>query len=290
MAAGAQCSQSIGLEMFHSLRKPFLYAAYQLTSVFRDENNKSKSTNGTCFFVQSAPGRPALLVTNRHCVDLSYKDEKYRSHKLDHVAIGGYFQMERFEEFTLPFASRERWVFSQNYAEDVAVAVNPKGFCASGRKTALVPFVVNKEMLATENDFKVGLDVCDMVAFPGYPSWFDRNGWRPIMRMGSIASDPISDYRWSDRIPPARRLAYEAFSFGGSSGSPVFALAKGIKLGGGLTGGYYRDEKLIGINCGHLSDNDEFPSHHSGLSYLLKSTAVLDCLRAAEIEQVAESA
>jgi hypothetical protein len=135
------------------------------------------------------------------------------------------------------------------------------------------------------NDDMLGrIDVCDMIAFPGYPAYYDRDGDRPIMRMGTIASDPSSNYRDND-MAPARRIAYEALSSGGSSGSPVFALAKGWKAGSGISGGYFRDICVIGVNAGHLvGSDDRLPAYHSGISYCYKSTSILEAIENATNE------
>lgn len=70
-------------------------------------------------------------------------------------------------------------------------------------------------------------------------------------------------------------LAYEAFSYGGSSGSPVFAVQKGPRPGAGIAFPGFRELKMIGINAGHLRTDEH---HHSGISYLYKSYAVIELL------------
>jgi hypothetical protein len=68
-------------------------------------------------------------------------------------------------------------------------------------------------------------------------------------------------------------VAYEAFSFGGSSGSPVFATQRGIKPGAGMRFDAYRESRLIGINAGHLA---AAYGQHSGISYFYKASAILE--------------
>lgn len=263
--------------MFHSLQRPFLYSAYRLFAQFAG-NGDAKTTTGTAFFVTNGSDQIGL-VTNRHAIDISYKGPKYARYTLNGLAIRGYFVGGSFAHAAINLADSKLEVAS-NYFEDVATLRIGQVQVASGGSGPLTPHAVNRTMLATAQDFENGFEICDMLAFPGYPTWFDRNGERPIIRCGTIASDPTSNYSWKDGQASARRLAYEAFSFGGSSGSPVYALEKGLKLGSGLTGAYHRDVKLIGLNAGHLSDSDDFPSHHSGISYLFKSTVVLECLDA----------
>jgi hypothetical protein len=97
---------------------------------------------------------------------------------------------------------------------------------------------------------------------------------RPILRTGTLASDPRYDYSWTNAFK-GQCLAYEAFSFGGSSGSPVFALQKGPKPGAGISFPGFRDLMMIGINAGHLPTEN---SGHSGISYLYKSSAIVDLI------------
>ncbi|WOH63162.1 hypothetical protein [Bradyrhizobium sp. BWA-3-5] len=145
---------------------------------------------------------------------------------------------------------------------------------------SMVVTQIGYELLA-DADMLAKIDVCDLVALPGYPDFYDRNGNRPIMRMGTIASDPESDY-CDLGMRPARRIAYEAFSSAGSSGSPVFALAKGMRTGAGLSGGYFRDFCLLGVNAGHLRGRDEMDPSHAGISYCYKSTCIVEAIKDAE--------
>src|SRR5262249_17785191 len=97
---------------------------------------------------------------------------------------------------------------------------------------------------------------------------------RPILRTGTISSDPRCDYSFSGRYD-GECLAYEAFSFGGSSGSPVFAVQKRPRPGDGITFPGYRELLFIGINAGHLPTGS---GQHSGISLLYKSFAILDII------------
>lgn len=74
-------------------------------------------------------------------------------------------------------------------------------------------------------------------------------------------------------------IAYEAFSFGGSSGSPVFAIHNGFPVGGAIQAGenFYRPVMLIGINAGHLVV-DGLDRHHAGISYMYKSSVILQII------------
>ena len=136
--------------------------------------------------------------------------------------------------------------------------------------------------------------------------------------MGTIASDPRLDYAYDIQeryVQGAARVAYEGFSSGGSSGSPVFAIQKGFRTGVGIDAppDFFREVKLIGINAGHFgmtvsTDSESEDTEnvvgeekdqkrkqvicsaekkdantsgvvgHSGISYFYKSSVVLEMI------------
>ncbi len=91
---------------------------------------------------------------------------------------------------------------------------------------------------------------------------------RPIMRTGTIASDPKFDYSW-DKSSHGNCIAYEGFSSEGASGSPIFAPPRGMTGIPNSRHGY-----LIGINAGHIPEQ----YGHSGISYFYKSTVILEII------------
>ncbi len=66
----------------------------------------------------------------------------------------------------------------------------------------------------------------DVVAFAGFPDEHDKLSERPLVRGGRIASDPRFEFSLQGKAA-GHCIAYEAFSHGGASGSPVYAPAKG---------------------------------------------------------------
>jgi V8-like Glu-specific endopeptidase len=84
---------------------------------------------------------------------------------------------------------------------------------------------------------------------------------RPLIRAGRVASDPKFNFSVQGK-DQGRCIAYEGFSYGGSSGSPVYDLKR---------------HKLIDINAGHLN-NYELQTH-SGISYFYQSSIILEILR-----------
>ena len=65
-------------------------------------------------------------------------------------------------------------------------------------------------------------------------------------------------------------IAYEGFSSEGASGSPVFAVPKGLRNIPNSRQGY-----LIGVNAGHISGQ----IGHSGISYFYKSTVIMEIIK-----------
>ena len=168
-------------------------------------------------------------------------------------------------------ANYNEFVFPKIEQNDIACL---KNIVHNGNDIS-ISYSIPYSLLANESKLNNDICVCDFVAFPGYPNWYDRLNNLPILRTGSIASDPRFDYSVSSNFM-GNCIAYEAFSFGGSSGSPVFAIQKGFKVGSGLTAydGFYREILLIGINAGHFPD----PEGHSGISYFYKSSAIIELI------------
>lgn len=260
--------------MYHGLTNSFLYSAYKISVVFRDDIGNSESRKGTCFFVINKDGI-MCLVTNRHMLDLSYKntDESYRIFHVSSITISGklgYCDIppERDINFNVVPDSK----FSVSYDNDVSCIQNPK---IENGQLVPISYYIPYDFLANDEDFQKNLMVCDFVAFPGFPEWHDSQSNRPILRTGTIASDPRFDYSFGEEVKGAC-VAYEAFSYGGSSGSPVFAVQKGPEPGRGISFPGFRRLLMVGINAGHLRIGTG--ESHSGISYFYKSTAIAELI------------
>ena len=127
------------------------------------------------------------------------------------------------------------------------------------------------EHLANQEIFENLLHPYDDVAFTGFPDQYDKLANRSILRSGKISSDPKFDYSWSGKFEGSC-VAYEAFSSGGASGSPIFAPPRGLHTIPGSRNGY-----LVGVNAGHIPDHNRYGGH-SGISYFYKSTVILDII------------
>lgn len=265
--------------MFHGLDNSFLYSAYRITTEFTSEINEPTAGDGTGFWVMTNQSQLAL-VTNRHVVDPEYADLKNRGYQLKRLIVSGKCNVppSKLPDIDVIFEVVDPDVhYSEVYQNDIACIFNPRVKADIGSPTT-IDFFVPINLLATAKDYESQFSVCDFVAFPGFPEWYDKLQQRPILRSGTIASDPRYDY---SNVPEYKGecVAYEAFSYGGSSGSPVFAVEKGPKPGPGISFPGFRELKLLGINAGHLNVGSS-NQQHSGISYLYKSSAILDILEA----------
>jgi hypothetical protein len=131
--------------------------------------------------------------------------------------------------------------------------------------------------IAGQSFFEDRLCVTDLASFIGFPGragipWYDDAWTLPIARTVNVASLPQKHFS-NPGISTGDVMLVSGLSFSGSSGSPVISHEKGM-------GHNYAPEKLIGIMSGHWwneeADDDRF--RHSGLSYLSRSTAIIDLL------------
>lgn len=269
--------------MIHGLNNNFLYSAKKILVTIQIED-KTHSLIGTGF-VLNKNGK-AILVTNRHVAQPWYADQIYRGAKIISFEIESY---QDRNEVGIPTDFKKARVinynefkFSDNPNDDVACLIEPKGDDIIALASIPYDFLADDEWISKK------LSVCDYIAYPGFPRFFNKINNAPIFRMGTIASDPRLDYSGDDDNKSSSRIAYEGFSSGGASGSPVFAIQKGFQLGEGLsynTNNFYREVKLIGINAGHYDDQklyliNEEPKitlnvkEHSGISYFYKSSII----------------
>jgi hypothetical protein len=268
------------------LKNTFLYCTAKL-SVTHSNGVKTHRGTGTGFFVLNRAGT-CLLITNRHVVDMAYKDSKYIGQGFEPVHLVLTFRtiQDRSidEEPTTAHLLEAPIATYRSINDDVACLHLTKVWVPEVRtEVPLNPVSVGYNLIAQPHEFTGDIfSVGDFVAFPGYPEWHDHETQRPIMRGGTIASDPRFPYRHRDVRGDC--MAFEAFSFGGSSGSPVFALQRSVEVGETLSNPRFRPVRMIGVNAGHLrvsaeSENDvERKGVHSGISYLYRSTSILPFL------------
>lgn len=260
--------------MYHGLTNEYLYSAYKIETTFADEIGNTKCGSGTGFFVRNTKDE-RCLVSNRHVLEISYKcsdHEKYKKYKLFSLEVHGKgknSETGKPDKIVKLVMNKPQVLFDANQDNDIACIIQPP-VCAKSSVNPTIDYFVHLGLLANEANFQSDLQICDFLAFPGYPPWHDVKNMRPILRTGTISSDPSYDYQYKDEVS-GECLAYEAFSYGGSSGSPIYAVQKGPKPGDGISFPGFRDLMLVGINAGHLKTAEKT---HSGISYMYKSSAI----------------
>lgn len=267
--------------MNHGLNNTFLYTACKLTSTFECKvTGKTIPGIGTAFFVTNKIGQ-VCLVTNRHNVDINYNkpSPKYKTFVLTRLIIDN---RQYDPEAGLPTKIIELEIenynelcFSETYKNDIACIVGVK---ITGSESKEIAFHIDYDIIADNEKINSKLSICDFVAYPGFPEWYDKLNNNPILRTGTIASDPRFNYS-NETETIGECIAFEAFSFRGSSGSPVFAIQRGFPTSGEIQAGesFYRPVMLIGINAAHLFV-DGPDKQHAGISLMYKSSAILDII------------
>lgn len=254
--------------MLHGLKNSFLYSAKKLNALCK-KGNESINSQGTGFFIITAD-KQSFLITNRHVIDPGYSAPQYKGFVLEELTIESYKSIDPSGqplEFKKNSVKNANTYFDENQYNDIACLAN-----LTLHEGITINCPIEYNLLADKEWINTKLTVCDSIAYSGFPEWFDHQKNIPIFRMGTIASDPRTDYCYRNGDPIAARIAYEGFSSEGASGSPVFATQKGFPVGEGLEApeDFYREMKLIGINAGHYHSD----KGHSGISYFYKSSVI----------------
>jgi hypothetical protein len=248
--------------MFHEPPKEFLYSAYKVEATHSDSIGTNKSGVATAFVLEIAKGDP-WIVTNRHVVDLNYRQPtlKYKDFKLSKLQITG----RRADDtvYTLQLHEDARIFFHEDEENDVVV-IEARVYLENGKS---LHWHFGMEHLATAEIYKT-INPFDLICYSGFPHQHDKLGDRPIIRSGHIASDPQYSYSW-DSSHHGQCVAYEGFSSEGSSGSPVFSPPRGMQHIPNSRHGF-----LIGVNAGHVPN----ATGHSVISYFYKTTTILEII------------
>lgn len=246
----------------------FIYCSYKVTVNFGDDLGNKIPCRGTGFFVGTADGRLAF-ITNRHMLDPKYKKpESHESLRLIELKILG--KSRQGDTYEMTSDPDQAPFFPENYEDDIACIIGPRCTSTSSKTGPEVFYHFGVEALADDYLFSEGLYPGEQVFYAGFPDPYDKLAQRPILRSGTIASDPRYPYSNTGEDEGAR-VAYEAFSSGGASGSPVWAAARSFKDYPGS-----RPGAIIGVNAGHIEG--KFAAH-SGISFFYKSSVVLQLLR-----------
>ena len=270
--------------MLHGLSAAFLYSALLISSVFE---GGAEVLGGTGFFV-STETSGLCFITNRHVILAMEKQGQEKGlGEIQHIIVRGKSGDGEPPSYSGDFVfNAHEWnvAYPNNNDDDIAVLYGFRGR-QEGR-----PVFINRDMLVTESYFEdeSNLGVYDYVAVPGFHPGYDTTTNRPLFRGGNISSDPRYGHSASIDGRPSRYfkslVVYETFAYPGSSGSPVFALQKGIRASGGISFPAYRPARLIGIQSMMKFASSGEAGVHSGLSYFVKSSAILEILDSIPME------
>lgn len=262
----------------------------QLNVDFVDDLGNKISILATGFWLRDESNK-VVLVTNRHNFDLKLKKPANTGYKIEKIKV-------RLREKKEDVYTSKTSFFELNLKEiegkvhkgaDTAIIIFPKfpaGIIVSELGQFSLETIAFAE-LADESFFTSWCEIFDPIGFIGYPQdWYDTASNAPIGRLAYISSDPCVSYS-NKAIKTSAVTLVSGLSFGGSSGSPVFFLPKGLNLTGGNgieINSHYTSWKLIGIMSGHYWDlpqsgepvakNDPQLPSHSGLSYFTRSSAI----------------
>jgi len=248
---------------------------------FQDDIGNNKTILGTGFWIGDKNAR--FFVTNRHNLDAKMK----LGHESRFMPINVEIQLRRiigrnyYPETNFFRVSDFAKCLRIHQSADVAILHDPR---FEERMDGFEQTFFYREDLATAEFLSNHLFPMDIASFLGFPgrngqAWWDELWQFPIARTVNLASWPKIPFT-NASIPTSDIMLVSGLSFSGSSGSPVISHQKGIKLGNGLSGGGYVSPKLIGIMSGHWWNEDPIDGmfFHSGLSYLTRSTSIIELL------------
>lgn len=270
-------------------------AVTRLEVVFLDElGNKKDPIFGTAFWIESERGEK-VLVTNKHLFSPEMASDRYKGCKVAELRVqlrekNANIFGKRVEFFEIDLEKIKGFVHTE---ADVALIVNPlfKRGHVTDNKSSFGYSVIKYTDVADEDFICNETSMLDTVAFIGYPkSWYDDVWKLPIARKAEMASGPKKSFEKEKKLTSDITLV-TGLSFGGSSGSPVIILPKGIQAisvktssaEGGTENFTYISAKVVGIMSGHMDwvvvkTKEDLLTPHSGLSYFTRSSTILEML------------
>lgn len=252
------------------------YSAAKVESRFLGVSSRdARAGSGTGFLVRRESG--IYFVTNRHNVDYDYRKGERTGYSLQSLTISGWAEVQagmlhRYEA-TLE-GDLLRFLFTENDGEDVIVTP----FSAEGTERICA---FDFASLGQQGDFAQTYPGEPMLMY-GYSQLMNAQTGAPVARSGIVASDPSHDYRHASEAA-ARRVAIEAMSTSGMSGSPVYVLQRGPAAGPGIKFDGYRRGYLLGINCAHYHEEDQKVGQvHGHMSACIKASVIAELIQLAE--------
>jgi hypothetical protein len=269
---------------------PFLeHCVTRLEVTFKDDLGNHCTILATGFWLRVS-AQEYLFVTNRHNLDPSLKNpnNKKKVSKIK-IQIRQKKITDEYTNNTIFFEIKLNEIDGRLHRKaDVAVLIFkriPNGVIYSDIQDGNYSFEsLPIEELADLEYLKDCCEIFDMVGFIGFPQkWYDTIRNAPVGRTAWLASNPSMPF-FNEYVKTVDITLVTGLSFGGSSGSPVFSLPKGLKINSGQGikfASSYAPPRLMGIMSGHFVESQnkgkEYPPH-SGLSYFTRSLAIRELL------------
>ena len=264
--------------------RPAMLATRKIEVTHTDmSSGKSTTRSGSGFHLRM--GFRVYFVTNRHIVEPGYPDEPERGsaheQRISAIRVHSFNTVPDDDQANSSLLLGAIDVLTHGN-RNVDLAVLDRGLVSggitSGNRTgqAAVPeghmgisfsASVSPDSIADTEYLERSLEWGEPVIFSSYQPWRSAESGRPIVRTGTVASDPAHPYSLAN--PRQEKLILlEANSYGGSSGSPVFTTRGGAA------------RKLIGVMAGHIanthSEAGALNREHTSLSYCVRSDALLE--------------
>jgi hypothetical protein len=274
--------------MFTSPNENITWTIHRIRTNFIDDLGNFRSGVGTGFWLLSQNDKN-IFVTNKHNLDASMLFGTNTEYSLNKIEIelrqwkngmpqktSTFFEVINFES-----------VYKSESA-DCAILFEPL-LESHNSAEFLIGSIIKYKDLVQESDFQIGqIKIMESAIFIGYPgkngiNWWDEQWKLPVARQCTLASWPGIPFT-NLSIKSTDVLLVSGLSFSGSSGSPVFVYNRGVPPGGDIVDGNWRSSKLVGIMAGHFWEECDVPQMfvHSGLSYLTRSTAIIEIIKRAQ--------
>jgi hypothetical protein len=257
-----------------------LFAVARVQSTFADDQDRETVAFGAGFWLFTSEKR-SVFITNRHAVDprastafgSHYRTKRVAIQLRERATPGPYGPGVRY--FVPKGLARVLWVHDR---ADVAMLAVEDWTGDCGPYAA--PIGIHEADVAGATAFATELEAADPAMFAGLPtSWADDEWTLPIARTACIASRPSVPYRHAS-ITTDDTLLVSSGSFGGSSGSPVWVARRNREK-------RVLPRRLVGILSGRF--DEEGVQGSAGLSYLTRSTSILELLASARDSSFARS-
>jgi len=277
------------MSFYTALKRETYYSVVEIRPKFDDGSSGGWGTG----FNVNIDGK-YFVLTARHVIDPRYRprDQGWRDTSCVGIEICFHALPGRYEGCDRPIMNAmasfnvSLCIHDEDDCDASAIRI-PDNVFTDVDGNMVEPFVYLPQFVA-DSDYFYQCNAGESVGFIGFPDnspvieWQGSGGVKvqqkqPLYRQGVLAAPLI----FSTRIDGAVGSDYailDAYAQGGYSGSPVFALQRGMPPGQ-ITFSDFRGPKIIGLICGHYrSGADRANGVHSGLSYFVRSTTLLKLL------------